>query len=171
MQLIDPGPNPPRPIWNGAVISDDGLYRYRLWRRWDDGPRMVFVMLNPSTADHSENDPTTRRCIGYAKREGCASIDVINLFALRTTKPVHLLDHPDPEGPDQEMHWRLCLQHESIVVAVWGANARQFERVGIRSQVLGMAQPWTNWKCLGFNDDGSPRHPLYVPADAPLVSM
>ena len=70
-----------------AIISPCGRYRYRLDRRWGDGRTMGFIMLNPSTADAENDDPTIRRCIGFAKREGCDAIAVVNLYALREGRP------------------------------------------------------------------------------------
>lgn len=82
--FIDPGTEQLR----GAVISDDGRYRYRLWRTWaPELPRMAWIMLNPSTADAEVDDPTIRRCVGFAKREGCGGIEVVNLYAYRSTDP------------------------------------------------------------------------------------
>lgn len=150
---------------SGAWISDDGLYRYRLWRTWAEELRpMVFVMLNPSTADATTDDPTIRRCIGFAKREGCGGIQVVNLYALRATKPLHLLDHPDPEGPENSMAWAEVLYDGAVPVAAWGANALL---PGLpESEALTSSSP--AWYCLGTTKDGAPRHPLYVPADQPL---
>lgn len=154
---------------SGAWISDDGLYRYQLWRTWNDACRpMVFVMLNPSTADGALDDPTIRRCVGFAKREGCGGIQVINLYALRATKPLHLLDHPDPEGPENCMAWADVLYGEPVpvVVAAWGAGS-QLDGLP-ESKALRGASPF--WRCLGTTQTGEPRHPLYVRGDAPLVT-
>jgi hypothetical protein len=152
---------------SGAWISTNGIYRYRLWRCWDDSARfMVFVMLNPSTADAETDDPTIRRCIGFAKREGCGGIEVVNLYALRATKPVHLLDHPDPEGPQNCMAWAEALYDEPtpIVVAAWGAGSAMD---GLpESKALRGASP--DWLCLGTTKTGAPRHPLYVGSFVPL---
>lgn len=146
---------------SGAYLSADGLYRYRLWRQWDDGDLMVWVMLNPSTADAAADDPTIRRCMGFARREGYAGIEVINLYALRCTKPKHLLDHPDPEGPDNSHHWDQVLSAPNIgkVVAAWGAAVSGDRLPG--SRALGR---WFrgHWCCLGVTAGGYPRHPLYV---------
>lgn len=152
---------------SGAWISDDGLYRYRLWRCWNDSRRrMAFVMLNPSTADATLDDRTIRRCIGFAKREGCGAIDVVNLYALRSSKPIHLLDHPDPEGPQNCMAWADVLYDDDppIVVAAWGA----FDHPDLpESKALrGNSAPFY---CLGTTKDGHPCHPLYLPAETPLV--
>src|SRR5689334_20041621 len=88
--LFDKGRGPAQAqseIVKSAVLSPCGLYRYRLTRRWGDGPALLFVMLNPSTADATEDDPTIRRCTGFAKREGMPAIEVVNLFAWRATDP------------------------------------------------------------------------------------
>lgn len=153
---------------SGAWISDDGLYRYRLWRNWDETrPPMAFVMLNPSTADATADDPTIRRCIGFARREGCGGLQVVNLYALRATRPVHLLDHPDPEGPENCAAWAETLYEEPapVVVAAWGAGGGM---VGLpESKALRGAS--ANWRCLGTTKTGEPRHPLYVRGDQELV--
>jgi hypothetical protein len=154
----------------GALLSEDGLYRYRLWRTWGPGKRMAWIMFNPSTADAEMDDPTIRRCMGFAKREGYGGIEVINLYALRCTKPKHLLDHPDPEGPDNRAHWDAVLSHDRIgmIVAAWGsADARLAlpQSRAVASRYIG------GWFSLGVTRAGFPRHPLYVRADQPLEPL
>lgn len=152
---------------SGAWISDDGLYRYRLWRTWDESKRpMAFVMLNPSTADATTDDPTIRRCIGFAKREDCGGIQVVNLYALRATKPAHLLDHPDPEGPENCMAWAEVLYDDPypVCVAAWGAGASSL-RLPESKALRGSSAAW---RCLGTTKGGAPRHPLYVKATQPM---
>jgi hypothetical protein len=155
-----------------AVISDDGLYRYWLGRRWDERPLMAFVMLNPSTADADIDDPTIRRCMGFARREECGGIMVVNLYALRATKPIHLLDHPEPEGPLNEYAWECALRDAperpiAYTVAAWGANCHLPGLPASRAF-------WStsrSWRCLGLTKGGDPRHPLYVRADQPLETL
>jgi len=154
----------------GAVISDDGVYRYRLWRVLDDSSTrtMTFVMLNPSTADTERNDPTIRRCIGFARREGCNRLDVVNLYAYRATNPAVLLqaaeDGLDVVGPDNEAHWADVLPGAAVVVVAWGSYARLLpgtlpSPLRYRPEVM----------CLGRTKHGRmPRHPLYVRGDQPL---
>ena len=151
-----------------AWFSDDRRYRYLLTRWWSDAPEaMTWIMLNPSTADASADDPTIRRCIRFARREGCGSIRVVNLFALRATHPRELsLPGRDPVGPDND---RILAEHAQahLVVAAWGAggalNGRARE-VGSRLTTAGV-----RLMCFGVTRDGHPRHPLYVRSDAPLV--
>lgn len=163
-----------RPGWqhgsrsSGAILSGDDRYRYRLWRSWGDGERMAWVMLNPSTADAAVDDPTIRRCISFAKREGYDGIEVINLYALRATDPKELIVADDPEGPDNEKHWEEVLHDHSIgmVVAAWGA--------GLKAQIPSRALSlWSlgGWYCLGKTKSGEPRHPLYIRGDQELVSL
>jgi hypothetical protein len=85
-------------VVKSADISGDELYRYRLVRSWSGLPRLCWIMLNPSTADSFIDDRTIGRCMRFADRWGYGSMSVINLYALRTSKPEHLLDHPDPES-------------------------------------------------------------------------
>ncbi len=155
----------------GAIISECGLYRYHLWRVWDSTlPVMVFVMLNPSTADGTEDDPTIRRCIGFAKRDGFGGISVKNVFALRATDPRELDSHPDPVGPDNEAHL-LGARDVSLMtrlVVAWGnrrppRHLRSAYRQAATICTMRMAY------CLGMNRNGDPKHPLYLPLDAHLV--
>jgi len=152
-----------------ATISDDGLYRYELTRRWDiTKPSLVWILLNPSVANEEIDDPTTRRCMGYARREGFGGVTLINLFALRATRPVHLLDHPDPEGPQNAETWRRILRYGAPAVAGWGANADN-PSLPV-SRALATADQ-SEWFCLGHTKSGQPLHPLYLDKDLPLVPL
>lgn len=125
-------------------------------------------MLNPSTADATKNDPTIRRCIGFAAREGCTELTVVNLFALRATNPKELNKHPDPVGPENNDHIRRQMEkHVSggLIVAAWGANKNLLTFV--RADEI-QAEYFGHLMCLGTTADGMPRHPLYVPASTPL---
>ena len=93
-------------IERAAVISKCGAYRYSLTRRWSGAPLLTFVMLNPSTADAKEDDPTIRRCIGFARREGAGELIVANLYALRSSAPEALWSARDPIGPKNSAHAR-----------------------------------------------------------------
>lgn len=156
---------------SGAILSPCGQYRYHLWRRWDESlPTMVWVMLNPSTADATEDDPTIRRCIGFAKREGCGGISVRNVFALRATNPAELALHPDPFGPENERYLTSArnVSLMTILALGWGAKMpckilRNYYR---QAEILIAIQ---SPKCFGLTKDGDPRHPLYLRANAPLT--
>jgi len=143
------------------------VYRYTLTRAWTSATRMRFIMLNPSTADQTVDDPTIRRCVGFAKREGFGGIEVVNLFALRATDPAVLRAHPDPVGPDNDHAICRVLQETDFVVAAWGAHpyamprAREVLRIVREVRVIPM--------CFGVTKGRSPRHPLYVKGDQPLT--
>lgn len=151
-----------------AVLSECGTYRYRLTRIWNpEKPAACFIMLNPSTANATKDDPTIRRCVGFAKSWVCGGIVVVNLFAYRATDPEGLRNTFDPIGPDNERHIREAVAGASPVVAAWGAH----ELAKAAGRVLSgkLIPPGTKLLCLGLTKDGSPRHPLYVRADSPLV--
>lgn len=156
-------------VVTSAVLSDNGLYRYRLSRTWGDGERMAWVMLNPSTADASVDDPTIRRCMGFARREGYDGIEVVNLFAYRATEPSDVYDAAqagiDVEGPDNRLHWDAVLGDHGVgmVVAAWGANI-------VAALLRSPLSEWYTggWFCLGTTKSGAPRHPLYVKGAAEM---
>lgn len=152
----------------GAIISDCGQYRYQLTRDIPDGSEApaVFVMLNPSTADAMHDDPTIRRCMGFAKSWGASSLIVANLYALRSTDPKALWTHPDPVGPENNKHLAELARKHFYVVCAWGANARP-DRVRdfLRVMEASEASLW----CLGETKAGAPRHPLYLRRDAKLL--
>ena len=128
---------------------------------------VLFVMLNPSTADETTDDPTIRRCMGFARREGGTRLEVVNLFAQRATKPKHLRVPTDLEERENLQVIVEAVERADVIVCAWGANAMS-RRCYARSWLLTV---WGNDKplrCLGKTADGSPRHPLFVPADQPL---
>lgn len=149
-----------------AYISEDGQYRYWLSRGWDcDLPTVCFVMLNPSTADAEFDDPTIRRCIGFAKLWGYGRLEVRNLFAYRATDPGQLRRVDDPVGPYGDVYLAGAAA-SSLVVAAWGCHGELFGRHRAARKLLGN----TKLYCLGKTKDGHPKHPLYLPASACLVA-
>lgn len=149
----------PPPPGSSAVIV--GPYRYRLERAWEPAKaRCAFIMLNPSTADARQDDPTIRRCIGFARKWGFGGLVVGNLFALRATDPRELLRAVDPVGPENDAHLLAIARTAGLVVAAWGTMAElrgrgaavreSLEREGVELQVLGLTA------------EGYPRHPLYL---------
>lgn len=146
----------------GADISSCGRYRYRLWRTWDVLlPQLVWCMLNPSTADAETDDPTLRRCTGYAKDWGYGGVEVVNLFALRATDPRQLLKSSDPVGP-RNVDVITDATCGRRVVCAWGDGAEwlppevsQVSRETLRAGARELL-------CLGTTGRGNPRHPLYL---------
>ncbi|OXR47888.1 hypothetical protein PuT2_15460 [Pusillimonas sp. T2] len=153
-----------------AIISDCEQYRYRLTRQEQsligNKPPIAFLMLNPSTADATEDDPTIRRLIGFARTWGHSGVVVANLYALRSPNPTALWSHTDPVGPDNDRHLLKLAKSHSDIVCAWGNNARA-DRVGHVVQLL-KNQGATLW-CLGQTNSGAPRHPLYVKSDQELL--
>lgn len=152
-----------------AIMSDCEGYRYKLTRDSElsdprQGP-VLFIMLNPSTADAETDDPTIRRCRRFAKDWGCAGLVVGNLYALRSPDPSNLWRSKDPIGLDND-YWlsRLVLEHELIVCA-WGANAK-INRVNAFKKMISNS---SRVMCLGTTNNGAPKHPLYIKATQPLI--
>lgn len=142
-----------------ATLSEDGRYRYRLSRIWSAEPPVTFVLLNPSTADADADDPTIRRCIGFARRWGCGGVIVVNLYGYRTPWPAVLWQARDPVGPDNDDHLRAALAGDGLTVAAWGCQARS-DRI---ARLLSYRPALT---ALGVTRSGQPRHPLYLPGTA-----
>lgn len=160
-------------IKSSATISPCGAYRYWLERRWGAAPPQVFVMLNPSTADDTVDDRTIGRCIEFSKRESAGGLIVVNLFALRATDPKELNGHADPVGPDNAKSVGMALIAAGVykrpVICGWGGNKNakdQAKRLFARARDLDV-----KLMALHVNDDGSPKHPLYIKGNAPLISF
>jgi hypothetical protein len=148
------------PEFISATADIRGDYRYTLTRVWDAAlPVITFVLLNPSTADEVQLDPTLRRCVGFAKREGFGGMLILNLYAFRTKDPKVMMAAPDPIGPDND---RILANVTGTVVAGWGTNADP-ARV---AQAVALLPPL---QALGVTKTGHPQHPLYVRANAPLI--
>lgn len=143
-------------------------YRYALWRSWGEGGRVrsaaCFVLLNPSTADERVDDPTIRRCVGYARDWGHDMLCVLNIFALRSTDPSDLRRDADPVGIDNDVWLRCAADYEQVVLA-WGAHGSFMGRGDVVRALL----PKTAFH-FGLTVNGQPRHPLYLPKSAQLVA-
>lgn len=147
---------------SAAIISECGTYRYSLTRKWGPGKTLVFVMLNPSTADASVDDPTIRRCIGFAKNYGYDAIEVVNVFALRATDPKELYSHLDPIGPENDKYIVKATEGvDNTTILAWGTHMDNFDGRVSRILVLLGTKPVF---CLGTTKSGQPRHPLYLSA-------
>jgi hypothetical protein len=151
---------------SSAVLSPDGQYRYLLTRECAAGPGIIFIMLNPSTADAMADDPTIRRCIRFAVRENAGRLVVVNLFALRATDPRELARHADPVGPRNDEFIRMHCLPGVQVVAAWGNGGSLHGRDAEVTAMLSAAG--ASLTCLGVTGAGQPKHPLYIRADAPL---
>ena len=153
------------PMIKSAILSDARLYRYVLWRKWDESkPYVMFIGLNPSTADETEDDPTIRRCISFAKSWGFGGLAMVNLFAWRATNPKDLLLKTyDPVGPDNDMYLVTTGRSCSLVVVAWG-NGDIVKYVDPERPVH-VARMFDNLCTLAINNDGQPGHPLYLKKD------
>jgi hypothetical protein len=182
----------------GAQIDASGTYRFRLWREWrlhplpakwdmwtneigdpvvdgageqiGDPLSCVFVMLNPSTADGEQDDPTIRRCVGFAKRFGFDRLEVVNLFGFRATSPAELLNispEVDPCGHENQRAVMQALDKAGMIICAWGAHGGHLDQ---DETMLGWIERFNDRDApvvsLGVTAKGFPRHPLYLRADA-----
>ncbi len=146
---------------NPAIFSPCREYRYLLRRIVGFGQgKVVFIMLNPSTADEELNDPTIRRCMNFTRQWGHSFLEVVNLFAYRATDPRELRRVSDPIGPDNDFHILDSCKDSDVVIAAWG-NHGEFQ--GRAAAVMQMLQEdLIRIEVLGATKSGNPRHPLYV---------
>lgn len=152
-----------------AAMSSDLKYRYYLTRVWNDEQDMaIFIGLNPSTADATEDDPTIRRCMGFARRLGCGGIGMLNLFAFRSTDPRELRRQANPiSEPDTTINddWisKITGAHQTII-ACWGTHGEYlFRGRNVALRVPGL-------QCFGITKNKEPKHPLYLPAESVLMT-
>lgn len=142
-------------------------YRYRLDRDWTGDAsrgRVAWIMLNPSTADEQQDDPTIRRCVGFSKAWGYGRLTILNLFALRSTDPSKLRDAADPIGPRNDATILSAIAGADIVVAAWG-NTHLKLGAGCNARHVRMLTLLDAVNHLGLTKDGQPRHPLYLRGD------
>lgn len=157
-----------------ALISDCTKYRYWLGRDFDQDLLgwekvrniVLFVMLNPSTADAETNDKTITRCIGFARSWGFTGFRVVNLYALRLTKKKELFNYEDPIGKENDYWLEKLLKKYPRVVCGWGTDAKQ-DRVDKFKEIA--LEVGAKLSCLGTNKGGSPKHPLYLKGDTELI--
>lgn len=149
----------------GAII--DGEYRYLLWRELDEKERprksLLWIMLNPSTADAERDDATIRKVCGFSRRWGFNEVRITNLYALRSRDPKALKTHPEPIGPLNDEHLRYELSLTDNVVLAWGAHA-DVHRAKKVSDMARLASPSRVWH-LGLTGSGQPKHPLMLGYD------
>lgn len=156
-----------------AVFSPCRKYRYLLSRTWDESKGyVVFVGLNPSTADETMDDPTIRRCMGFAKAWGMGGIVMVNLFAYRATDPRDMKNAEDPVGPENDKWLKKMGKYTHTVVAAWGTHGTfQSRNITVR-EIFNYLEFWgyIHFTCLGLTKDGHPKHPLYLKSDLVPIS-
>jgi hypothetical protein len=173
--------------FDGAILSDDGVYRYRLWRTVAKALRrgeiqagtgaperiVAWIMLNPSTADALVDDATIRRLRGFTLHWGFDSFDVVNLYGLRSKNPKKLWAVRDPIGPENDGWVREVCSMAELIVCAWGVNAGAKRVEQVLRKVTSLTRPVPDSTVtknvelyhLGLTQDGIPRHPLRLPKD------
>ncbi|MEB3200397.1 MAG: DUF1643 domain-containing protein [Synechococcaceae cyanobacterium] len=163
-------PEEPRPSSSSARFSACGAYRWWLLRQWAPGrPRLLFIGLNPSSADARREDPTLRRLVGFADRWGFGSLEVVNLFSAVAVAPDRLRQLADPVGRRTDA-WIARRAGACAVQAIWlgwgrrGGFRQRDQRILALLNRLGRGE---DLRVVGLTATGQPRHPLYVRADRP----
>lgn len=153
-----------------ATFDADRVYRYRLTRAWDsDLPAITWVMLNPSTGDEHDDDPTISRVVGFSRKWGYGSAHVVNLFALRTTSPTDLRQVEDPVGPANDENVLNSAACTGKLILAWGNHGELANpstgapRCDEMSRML--HDVGGELSCLGLTREGQPAHPLYLRGD------
>lgn len=152
---------------SGAEFSEDRNYRYALWRIWDKSkPLVMFIGLNPSTANETDNDPTIKSVCRIAKNNGYGGVYMMNCFPIVSTDPSAVKDFEERDEPEdlENMRWLLDVSKKcSDVVFAWG----NFKEVVNRAASL--TGYFKNAKVLAVNKNGSPKHPLYCKSDSKFI--
>jgi len=150
-------------IQSEATFSPCRTWRYSLLRRWaNGGDYAMFIGLNPSTADETQDDPTVRRCIRYAQSWGYSALYMTNIFAYRATDPKVMKGAFDPVGPDNDETLIRLAADAGIVVAAWGNHGTHHGRENV---VRHFARFVKRLHVLKLTKGGHPCHPLYLKAD------
>lgn len=174
-----------------TTFSSDRCYRYTLWREWQHPPRpmcgdcelskddkcvndgtpcdptayVMFIGLNPSTADETKDDPTIRRCKAFAQAWGFGAMCMTNLFAWRDTDPNVMKKVSKPIGEDNDKWLAEIASHAGIIIAAWGKHGKHMYRANAVKLLI------PTLHCLRKNKDGSPEHPLYLPGDLKPIPL
>lgn len=137
-----------------AVFSHCRRYRYVLSRTWNtELPKVLFIALNPSTADETQDDPTVRRCVGFARSWGFGCLVIANLFAFRSTDPKRLIEVSDPVGPRNDLWLKRLSAEADMTVVAWGVHGDLGNRAHLVLSKL------TKTHHLGLSKDGYPYLP------------
>lgn len=144
-----------------AMFSPDRNYRYTLNRHWGPGKSVMWIGLNPSTADEAMLDPTLRRVFGFSRGWGYEGFYMTNLFAFRATIPRVMLHAADPVGPDNDTWLTLTADACDMIVCAWGGHGTHRNR---SSDVIDLLSPkhFHKMRSLGLTKSGEPKHPLYL---------
>jgi len=143
-----------------AILSKDRKYRYVLSRIWDDSKdKIVFIGLNPSTADEKEDDPTIRKCISYAKKWGYGGLYMLNLFAYRATKPKEMKKANNPIGDENDKYLDEYVNKSDKVICAWGNNG------SFQNRSYKILNKYNNLYYLKLNKSKEPSHPLFLSRD------
>ena len=149
-----------------AELSRCRNYRYALWRTWDSSKRRVmFIGLNPSTADEMHDDPTLRRCINYAQAWGYGSVCTGNLFAFRATEPNDMKKAKDPVGAENDLWLKELVSQSDLIIAAWGNDG------GFLGRSKHVRTFLPELHCLKLNKSGEPAHPLYQRSDVSPIQF
>jgi hypothetical protein len=150
----------------GAIFDETRQYRYSLWRSWEDrNNRVAFILLNRSQANEVNDDPTIRRCIGFAKAWGYSSMEIVNLFAYCATKVSRLRKASDPIGSENDTYILQAAERASLLICAWGNWVCLWGR---NLEVQSLLQEFDSG-CLGLTSRGHPRHPLYLPKQTAII--
>ena len=154
----------------GARFSDDGVYRYNLWRIRGDGAKGVlgFIMLNPSTADAENDDPTIARCLKRAFMLGFDGIEIGNLYAYRATDPKKMKAADDPVGTENDKELAKIASRCDMIILGWGNHAEPIRAKEVMEELRGVN---SRLFCLGMTKSGQPKHPLYVGYDVEPIRI
>jgi hypothetical protein len=144
-----------------AIIDESEKYRYVLERRWGTTSDNVinFVLLNPSTADASQDDPTVKACIQFAKNLGFNGLLITNLFAFRATDPIKMKSCKYPHGSKNDRYIEDAAKKSKMIIVAWGNHGTHCDR---DKEVIKLLSPIKNLFCLGITASGNPKHPLYI---------
>lgn len=152
-------------VSKGAIFSDDYTKRYALWRIWSkdsDDPKILWIGLNPSTADANQDDATIRRLISFSQKHGYGGFYICNVFSTIETQSENLVEDRDDwiKNLDQIMHFaKMC----TAVAFCWGNNSKVSNQM-----VKTLEQLFPSAKCLKATQHNKPGHPLYLPGDTKL---
>ena len=155
-------------IRRNAVFSPCRKYRYTLERYWDDGKaRILFVLLNPSTADATVDDPTNRRGMYFAREWSYGACVFVNLFAFRTSKPAKMMKVKHPVGPHNDLYIKRWAKWADTIVVAWGNHGAHRNR---DANVLNILDGY-DLHTFGLTKANHPRHPLYLPNSTNLCGL